>query len=101
MTHPHDINLGNLSESELSNVMSDICKDAALDYEDYSFTMSVEWRGALPWFTMMATPFPVFGDKTTKVLQSSSRSPETARFAVECSIWDARRARKAEERSSC
>ena len=48
MTHPHDINLGNLSESELSNVMSDICKDAALDYEDYSFTMSVGVEGALP-----------------------------------------------------
>ena len=100
MAHPHDINLGNLSGSELSNVMSDICKDASLDYEDYSFIMSVAFAGGRPWFTMTATPFPVFDDKTTKVLQSSSRNPESARFAVENSIQMARLEREAKEHSS-
>lgn len=97
MAHPHDIRLGNLSGSELSNVMSNICKEASLDYEDYSFAMSVEWRDGLPWFTMMATPFPVFGNKATKVLQSSSRNPESARFAVENSIQMARLDREAKK----
>ncbi len=100
MAHPHDINLGNLSGSELSNVMSNICKEASLDYEGYSFVMSVAFVGGRPWFTMMATPFPIFGDKATRVLQSSSRNPESARFAVENSIQMDRLEREAKERPS-
>ncbi|MCR4330562.1 MAG: hypothetical protein NUV49_01635 [Patescibacteria group bacterium] len=100
MVHPHDIRLGNLSGSELSNVMSDICKEASLDYKDYSFVMSVTFVGGRPWFTMTATPFPIFSDKAKKVLQSSSRNPESARFAVEHSIQMARLDREAKEHSS-
>ena len=90
MAHPHDIRLGNLSGSELSNLMSETCKEASITCKDYSFAMGVVFRGGRPWFTMTATPFPVFGDKTGKVLQSSSRNPEAACSAVECSIQIAR-----------
>lgn len=101
MGNPYKIDYAKFSGSELSNLMSNICKEASLDCKDYSFAMGVSFRNGLPWFTMTATPFPFFGNKTAqKVLQSTKIDPKRAQFKVEGFIKIARLDRETEEHAS-